>query len=131
MQIPRRFRRYFLSRTSLFLLTLFSTISTMMIINKFFSIIFFLPKNEIDKIFLIDETDLEDAQIKPTKNIYLLHKEFFNTTQLTCRYPKLTIDNQDIWKHLQPVTKSKPDCEKATNWVYVDNGTFDKQKKIG
>jgi hypothetical protein len=126
MQIYRRFRRYLLTRTSLFSLTLFSTLSTMLLIHKYFSITFFLRQYEIDKIFIIDEIDLEDARIKTTKNIYLLHKEFFNTTRLTCRYPKLTIDNQDIWKHLQPVTKSKPDCEKATNWVYVDNGLFNK-----
>jgi len=79
-------------------------------------------RNEIDKIFYIDENDLQDAHIKPTKNINLIHKEFFNTTHLACQYPKLTIDNQYIWEHLQPVKKSKPDCEKATNWVYVDNG---------
>ncbi|CAF4876802.1 unnamed protein product, partial [Rotaria sp. Silwood1] len=124
MQIRRRCRRYLVTRTSIFLLTLFSTISTMILINKYFSNNYHQQQNEIDKIFFIDASDFEDANIKPTKNIYLLHEEFFNTTHLACQYPKLTIDNQDIWKHLQPVTKSKPDCEKATNWVYVDNGTF-------
>jgi len=124
MQLRRHCKRYYLSRTSMFLLTLFSTISTMIIFQNIFSNNFIKQQDEINKIYIIDENDLEDAQIKPTRNIYLLHKEFFNTKNLACQYPKLTIDNQDIWKHLQPVTKSKPDCEKAINWVYVDNGTF-------
>ncbi|CAF2080961.1 unnamed protein product [Rotaria magnacalcarata] len=125
MQIRRRCRRYLVTRTSILWLTLFSTISTMILIRKYFSNNYIQHhRNGIDELFLVDENDLTDANIKSTKNIYLLHEEYFNTTHLACRYPKLTIDNQDIWKHLQPVTKAKPDCEKVTNWVNVDNGTF-------
>jgi hypothetical protein len=94
----------------------------MIIFQNIFSTQFIKQQDEIDKIYIIDENDLQDAQIKPTKNIYLLHKEFFNTTNLACRYPKLMIDNIEVWEHLDPVTKSQPDCEKSTNWVYVDNG---------
>jgi hypothetical protein len=96
----------------------------MIVYHNYFSNNFIEQSNDLDQIYIIDETDLNDAHIKSTKNIYLLHKNFFNTTYLTCQYPKLAIENEDIWKHLQPVTKSKPECEKATNWVYVDNGTF-------
>jgi hypothetical protein len=96
----------------------------MIIFQKYFSNIFIEQNNEFEKIYFMDENDLEDARIKPTRNIYFFPKEYFNSTNLACQYPKLTIDNEDIWKHLEPVTKSKPDCEKATNWVYVDNGTF-------
>ncbi len=124
MQIRRRCRRYYLTHTFMFLLTLFSTISTMLVFHNYLLKNFIEKHHEIDKTYRIDENDLEDARIKPTKNIYLLQKKFFNTTHLACQYPKLTIDNQDIWKYLQPVTNSKPDCEKAINWVYVDNGTF-------
>lgn len=123
MQMRRFCRRYFISHASILLLALVSTISTMIIIQRYFSYTYFQRQNHVlDQIFLVDESDLEDANIKPTKNINIMHEEFFNTTHLTCRYPKLNIDNQDIWKHLQPVTKSKPDCEPTTNWVYVDNG---------
>ena len=124
MQIHRRFRRYYLNHTSIFFLTLLSTLLTMIVFHKYFSNNFLQQKREFEPIYIIDSIDIEDAKIKPNKNIYLLHKEFFNTTNLICQYPKLTIDNQDIWKHLQPVKKFKPDCEKAINWVYVDNGTF-------
>ncbi|CAF1058404.1 unnamed protein product [Adineta steineri] len=125
MQIRRRrCRRYYVTHTLLFSLTIFSTVLTMIFFQKYFSYVFLQQRNEIDRIYYIDENDLDDAHIIPTKNIHLIHKEYFNATQLACSYPKLTIDNQDIWKHLQPVRKRKPDCEKATNWVYVENGTF-------
>lgn len=124
MLIRRRCRRYYFTRRSMLLLTLISTILTMIILHRYFSKSSFNETNEDNQIYVIDENDLQEAQIKSMKNIYLLHKEYFNTTNLACQYPKLTIDNVDVWKHLQPVTKSKPDCEKATNWVYVDNGTF-------
>ncbi len=122
--IRRRCRRYYCTRRLMLLLTICSTIFTMIIFHRFFSKRFLTEKPEDNQIYVIDENDLGDAQIEPTKNIYLLPKEIFNATNLACQYPKLTIDNVDVWKHLQPVTKSKPDCEKATNWVYVDNGTF-------
>lgn len=125
MQIRRRCRHYYLNRLTIFFLALFSTISTMIIYHKYFSNNNLHEQtNDLNRIYIIDQHDLDDAHIKPTKNLYLLRKNFFNTTNLACQYPKLTIDNEDIWKHLQPVKKSKPDCEKATNWVYVDNGTF-------
>jgi len=84
--------------------------------------IFSEQRNERFKIFLVDKTDLEDARIKSTKNIQFLPEDYFNTTNLACRYPKLMIDNPEIWQHLDPVKESQPDCEKSTNWVYVDNG---------
>ena len=118
----RHCRRYCVARTSLLILILFSTISTMVSIHRYFSKNYLERHNQISQIYFLDKSDLEDAHIKPTKNIYLLHDEFFHTTRLACQYPKLTIDNQDIWKFLQPVTKSKPDCETTANWVYVDNG---------
>jgi hypothetical protein len=122
MAIYRRYRRYCVSRISILFLTLFSTISTITFIHKYFSTILFQQRNEIDRIYFIDQTDLDDAQIKVTRNVHLLSKEYFNTTYLTCRYPKLMIDNEEIWKHLEPVTNGKPECEKAINWVYVENG---------
>ncbi|CAF1156524.1 unnamed protein product, partial [Adineta ricciae] len=124
MQIRRRCRRYYLSQASLLFLTIISTFLTMMFFQRYFYSIFLPQQYEIDQIFHIDETDLDDARILPTKNIHLISKEYFNTTQLTCQYPKLSIDNPNIWQYLQPVRKSKPDCEKAANWVYVENGTF-------
>ncbi len=124
MLTRRRCRRHYCTRRLMLLLTVISTILTMTIFHRYFSKSNLSEKNEDHQIYIIDEIDLEDAQIKPTKNIYLLPKIYSNTTNLACQYPKLTIDNADVWKHLQPVTKSRPDCEKAMNWVYVDNGTF-------
>lgn len=73
-------------------------------------------------MFVVDETDLNDARIKPTSNLHLLHEDYFNTNHLVCRYPALTINNPEVWKHLKPVQKSQPECEKTDNWVYVKNG---------
>ncbi|CAF0870241.1 unnamed protein product [Adineta ricciae] len=128
MQIRRRCRRYYLSQASLLFLTIISTFLTMMFFQRYFYSIFLPQQYEIDQIFHIDETDLDDARILPTKNIHLISKEYFNTTQLTCQYPKLSIDNPNIWQYLQPVRKSKPDCEKAANWVYVENGLLTGKK---
>lgn len=130
MQKRRRCRRYFVNRTSVLWLTIFSTFSTMILIHKYFSRTSIEQENDVENNFIVDENDLLDANIKPTKNIYLLHEEYFNATHLSCRYPKLTIDNPEIWKHLQPVNKPKPDCEKATNWVYVDNGLFNNKRNL-
>lgn len=94
----------------------------MIFLHRYFSIS--LPLNDIDHIYTIDENDLDDARIIKRENINLLRKDLFNSTNLVCQYPKLAIDNRDVWRHLQPVSKSKPDCEKAINWVYVENGTF-------
>ena len=125
MAIRCRYRRSYYTRTSLLFLTFFSTISTMIFLHRYFSsTLSFLPTNEINQIYLIDENDFADAQIPARENIYFLRKDFFNSTNLACQYPKLSIDNKDVWRHLQPVNRSKPDCEKALNWVYVDNGTF-------
>jgi hypothetical protein len=88
--------------------------------------VFSKDRNERYKLYLIDEYDLEDARIKSNPNIRLLHEDYFNTTKLACRYPKIMIDNPDVWKYLDPVTQSQPDCEKSTNWVYVDNGLLNK-----
>jgi hypothetical protein len=87
-----------------------------------FSNISVAPFYELTRVIVVDETDLNDAQIKPTPNLHLLREDYFNTTHLTCRYPTLTIDNPEIWKHLSPVQKLQPDCEKTNNWVYVENG---------
>jgi hypothetical protein len=122
MQIRRRCRRYCLGRIAIYFLISFALSSTAIFSYNFYSNIFFTQRNEKFQSFLIDENDLEDARIKPTKDIQLLHEDYLNTTHLACRYPKLTIDNPEIWKHLDPVTKSQPDCEKSSNWVYVENG---------
>ena len=124
MQIRRRCRRSYCTRTSMLLLTFFSTLSTMLFLHHYFSRTTVYQVNVIDQIYTIDENDLDDARIKPTEDLYVLGKEYFNSTHLTCQYPKLMIDNEEVWTHFQPVKKSKPDCEKAMNWVYVDNGTF-------
>ncbi|CAF3375943.1 unnamed protein product [Rotaria socialis] len=124
VQMRRRCRRYCLGRAAIYLLILFATSSTVICSYHFYISVFSEQLNERSQIFIIDEKDLEDARIKPTKNIKLLHEDYFNTTNLACPYPKLTIDNSEIWKYLDPVKKSQPDCEKSTNWVYIDNGTF-------
>ncbi|CAF3317555.1 unnamed protein product [Rotaria socialis] len=80
--------------------------------------------DESKSVFVVDEDDLNDAKITIAPNIQLLRSDYFNLTHLTCRYPKLTIDNPEIWKHLKPVKEKKPACDKVQNWVYVDNGTF-------
>jgi hypothetical protein len=81
-----------------------------------------VPSYELTEVFVVDENDLKDAQIKPGSNLHLLRENYFNTTHLSCRYPILTIDDPEIWKHLSPVRKLQPDCENITNWVYVENG---------
>jgi hypothetical protein len=107
---------------TIYFLILFTTSSTIIFSYNFYLNIFSEQRNERFKLFIIDENDLEDARIKLNINIQLLHEDYFNTTNLACRYPKLMIDNTEVWEHLDPVTKSQPDCEKSTNWVYVDNG---------
>ncbi|CAF1054818.1 unnamed protein product [Rotaria sp. Silwood1] len=124
IQIRRRFRRCCLGRTAIYLLISFAISSTAICSYNFYLNILSEQRNEKFKLFIIDEKDLNDGQIEPTKNMQLLHEDYFNITNLACRYPKLTINNPEIWKYLDPVTKSQPDCEKSTNWVYVDNGTF-------
>ncbi|CAF0762928.1 unnamed protein product [Adineta steineri] len=124
IQIRRRCRRYYLGRFTIYLLILSATCSTGILSYNFYLNIFSEQHNERYKIFIVDKTDLDDAQIKPIQNIHLLHKDYFNITNLACRYPKLAINNPEIWQYLDPITPSEPDCEKSTNWVYVDNGTF-------
>ena len=124
MIIRRRCRRYCLNRTMVLFLTLFSTLSTVTWTYSYFSNLFPDRYTDFDQVYLIDESDLKDAQMPSSRHMHLLSKEFFNTTQLTCQYPKLALDNEEVWKHLQPVTKSRPDCEKAINWVYVENGRY-------
>jgi len=91
---------------------------------NFYVTVFSLEYQDRYKIYFIDERDLQDARIQSNENIHLIREDFFNTTKLACQYPKLSIDNSDIWQHLDPVKESQPDCEKSTNWVYVENGTF-------
>ena len=71
---------------------------------------------------MVDEEDLIDAKMSLISNSSVLSKEFFNDNELICRYPRLKIDNPEIWEHLKPVKKSSPECEKESNWVYVKNG---------
>ena len=118
----RRCRRYCLNRTMVLLLSLFSTLATMTWSYSYFSRLFLDRYTDVDEVYLIDESDLKDAQMPSSRHLRLLSKEFFNTTHLACHYPKLTVDNADVWKHLEPVTKSRPECEKSINWVYVENG---------
>ena len=118
----RRCRRYCFHRFFILILTCISTLFTLTWLYSPFSQGYFLRSKSIDQIYFIDEIDLVDAQWKPTDDIELISKEYLKLTPLTCQYPTLTLDNPDIWKHLQPVTKSRPDCEKSTNWVYVENG---------
>ena len=122
MVFRRRYRRCCYNRAIILLLTLFSTLSTVTFTYNYISNTFVKPWNDDDRVYLVDQSDLDDARIKPNPSYELLPKEFFNTTHLACHYPKLTIDNEEVWKYLQPVTRSRPECEKSTNWVYVENG---------
>lgn len=122
IQIRRRCRRCCLGRTVIYALILLATCSTALFLYTFDFHVLSDHLSERVKLFIIDETDLNDARIQPMRNVQLLHEDYFNTTNLACRYPKLMIDNPEIWKHLDPVKSSQPDCEKSTNWVYVDNG---------
>lgn len=95
----------------------------MIVIFSMFSHISVMPSYKLTEAFVVDENDLNDAQIKPISfNLRLLREEYFNTTHLSCRYPTLTIDNPEIWKYLRPVRKLQPECEKTANWVHVENG---------
>ena len=122
MQIRRRCRRYCLGRTAIYVLVLCAMSSTAILSYSFVLNVLSETRSERFKLFLVDEHDLEDARIKSRENIQIIHEDYFNTTNLACRYPKLMIDNPEIWQHLDPVKTSKPECEKSTNWVYVDNG---------
>lgn len=75
-----------------------------------------------NQIFILDRNDLGDAKLKPVSNLQFLPQNYFNTSNLACRYPTLKIDDPDIWQHLHPVQQSKPQCEQDKNWVYVQNG---------
>ncbi|CAF1322881.1 unnamed protein product [Rotaria sp. Silwood1] len=105
MKIFRRCLRYRLSRLGIYLMILYLTSFTGAFIYNF------------------DWNTFSEEQLG-TKDIQSLDEDNFNTTDLTCQQPKLMIENPEIWEHLDPVRKSQPDCEKSTNWVYVDNGTF-------
>ena len=124
MVFRRRYRRCCYNRAIIVLLTLFSTLSTVTFTYNYISNTFAKPWNDDERVYLVDRSDLDDARIKPSPSYELLPKEFFNTTHLACHYPKLTIDNEEVWKYLQPVTRSRPECEKSTNWVYVENGRY-------
>ena len=123
MQVRRPCRRYCLLRSALYLLICTAIGSTTILSYEFYLKNFSDFRNDRFRTFVIDETDVDDARVKPTGNIQLLTEDFFNSTHLACRYPKLNIDNRDIWQLLDPVTSSQPDCEKSSNWVYVDNGS--------
>ncbi len=121
MKICRRCRCYCPRSIYITVLVLCAVISTIGYIS-ISSHISIEQYHESTEVFVVDENDLNDANIKLTSNVHLLHEEYFNTTHLVCHYPTLTIDNPEIWKHLHPVKESRPDCEKIDNWVYVDNG---------
>ncbi|CAM4965424.1 unnamed protein product [Rotaria socialis] len=121
MDMRRRYR--VCCKKSLRIICMTFCIATIAFIS-IYSHITLSPFGESTKAFIVDENDLEDAKMKPTSNLHLLREDYFNATQLTCRYPTLKIDHPDIWKHLHPVQKSQPDCGKQQNWVYVENGTF-------
>ena len=118
----RRCGRYCFNRLIVFSMALISTITSMTWSYNYFSNNYSEQMNNNQDIYAIDETDLRDAQIKITVGLRLLPKDFFNESQLECQYPKLPLDSSDIWHHLDPVTKARPECEKSNNWVYVDNG---------
>ena len=120
MQLRRRCRRFCLGRRTVYLLILFATISTTMFVYSFYLNIFFDEQNQRSKVFMIDEKDLKDARIKPTKNIRLLHEDYFNTKRLTCRYPKLMIDDPDIWQAMctQPIRHFAHNCVKKCSFVF-------------
>lgn len=108
---------------------LFRRIVSLAIFVSFLTILFIWesPKSSINRlslpttILVVDENDLADAKIQSTPNLSLLRDEYFNTNQLVCKYPTLTIDNPEIWKHLKPVKQSIPPCDSMKNWVYVKN----------
>ena len=122
MHVRRRCRRSFIFRSSLYFL----------ISLAIGSIVFLMHRVDFDRWsqsvvndvpFQLDRTDVDDAKLKiPLQNVRYYPEDYFHSSHLACRYPKLTIDNPDIWKHLSPVHKAKPDCESSTNWVYVENG---------
>jgi hypothetical protein len=122
MQVGRPCRRCVRSRKYVLSKALFTTISTVTLACIFLSRAMTEHREEMSEVFIIDPTDLNDARLMPTVNVSIFSEEFFNTTHLACPYPKLTIDNQEIWQHLKPVNESKPECEKTKNWVHVSNG---------
>jgi hypothetical protein len=123
MQLRRRYCRHVLVRSSVYLLICFAIITII-------TLIFYLDVTAMaDQYyhgltrFIIDREDLIDMKMKlPMNDVDMLNDDYFNATRLACRYPKLKIDNPDIWKHLSPVIQTRPDCEKSLNWVYVENG---------
>ena len=122
MQLGRLCRHCPLRRKNVLSRVLFTAISTVTLTCIFLSRAVTERRQKDAYLFIVDSTDLDDARIKTTPNISVLHDEFFKTTRIACSYPKLTIDNQEIWQHLNPVKESKPECEKTKNWVYVNNG---------
>ena len=120
----RRCRRYCFHRFLLLLLTCLSTIFTIGWIYSPFSQGAFLRSKAADRLYFVDEIDLLDARWKASGDLRLISKDELHFTPLTCQYPTLALDNPEIWNHLQPVTKARPDCEKANNWVYVENGNY-------
>lgn len=126
----RRCRRYCLGRAAIYLLILFATCSTLICSYNFYIKVYSEQRNERSSIFIVDKKDFDDAGITSTNNIQFLPEDYFNTTNLACQYPKLTIDNPEIWNNLNPVKEPRPECELSTNWVYVENGLLKKTKII-
>ncbi|CAM4916368.1 unnamed protein product [Rotaria socialis] len=121
MKIRRRFRIVFKGQRYIVALALFVSISTILFILLSFRTSVYQSFELSSAVLIVDEDDLNDAKIKSTFNLQVLRRDYFNTTHLTCRYPKLTIDNPVIWKHLNPVKPLPPTCEITRNWVYVKN----------
>ena len=125
MFIRRFCRRLSCSRLILYLLLFFLLSIIMHVIYK---LDLSNVSNPRSIVFIVDSTDLTESQIKVSmKNVQLIPEEYFDKTNLTCPYPKLSIDNPEVWTYLNPVRRSKPECEKSTNWVYVENGQCSKK----
>lgn len=123
MQIRRVLRRFMTVRcvVVLFIIVGFATIIRYTLQKKFSSIP--IVDSVSSKFYLADPIDLLDAKISlDNKRFQSYPEDYFDRTNLTCQYPRLTIDNAEVWKYLQPVKQSKPECEKSENWVYVENG---------
>lgn len=122
MKIRRRYRVFFNGYLFNIIPAFCASVFLVIVSWKMLNISHDWSNDESDIYFIVDEEDVNETKIKLTDNISLLRKEYFNTTHLACHYPKLTIDNPEIWKHLKPVSELRPACEQGSNWVYADNG---------
>lgn len=120
----RRCGRYCFNRFIVILMAFISTVSTVSWSYHYFSETLTKNFDTNQPIYYVDDIDLKDAQSPITNDIRLFSRDRFNMTQIECQYPKLALDSRDVWLHLDPVPHTRPECEKSTNWVYVENGTL-------